>query len=117
MSSKARDALNQLLSLIDNGVLVFSDELDPSEVSNAQYQIDKADEALDEPLRNCDIGTADEQTKRFREFCSAHKYLSSDFSYICKGFGKGRCPFSNSHTKSACELAWSQMPYKGKMKE
>lgn len=117
MSSKTREALNQLLGLIDNGVLVFSNELDPSEVSNAQYQIDKADEALDEPIRNCEVGTAEEQTKRFREFCSAHKYVSSDFSTICRGFGKNRCPFSSARTKSGCEFAWSQMPYEGKMKE
>lgn len=53
MSSKTREALNQLLGLIDNEILVFSDGLDPSEVSHAQYQIDKADEALAAPLRNC----------------------------------------------------------------
>lgn len=55
MSGKLRESLNQLLSLIDNEILVFSNELDPSETSNAQYQIDKADEALAEPLRNCDL--------------------------------------------------------------
>lgn len=54
MSSKAREALNQLLGLIDNEILVFSNGLDPSEVSNAQYQIDKAVEAYEEPPRNCD---------------------------------------------------------------
>jgi hypothetical protein len=48
MNNKLRDALNQLLGLIDNRILVFSDELDPSEVCNAQYQIDKADEVLAE---------------------------------------------------------------------
>ena len=117
MSSKLREAVNQLLGLIDNEILVFNTELDPSETSNAQYQIDKANEALNEPLKNCDIGTAEEQTKRYRKFCSTHKYLASDFTYLCKSFGKGRCPFSSSHTKSQCEFAWAQMPYDGKMKE
>lgn len=46
MNAKLREALNQLLGLIDNEILVFSNNLDPSEVCNAQYQIDKADEAL-----------------------------------------------------------------------
>ena len=68
-------------------------------------------DVLKEPLRNCEVGTAEEQTKRFREFCSAHKYVSSDFSTICRGFGKNRCPFSSARTKSGCEFAWSQMPY------
>lgn len=71
----------------------------------------KVDAALAEPIRNCEIGTAEEQTERYRKFCSAHKYLASDFTYLCKGFGKGRCPFSSSHTKSQCEFAWSQSPY------
>ncbi|MBO6031965.1 MAG: hypothetical protein J6Q22_11030 [Prevotella sp.] len=70
-----------------------------------------ANEALAMPPRNCDVGTAEEQTTRYRKFCSDHKYLGSDFSYMCKGFGKGRCPFINSHTKSQCEFAWAQMPY------
>lgn len=67
--------------------------------------------ALAELPRNCDIGTPVEQTTRFRKFCSAHKYLGSDSSQMCKGFGKGRCPFFNNHVKSKCEFAWAQMPY------
>ena len=43
---KMREALNQLLGLIDNKFLVFSNELEPSEVSHAQYQIDKAGEVF-----------------------------------------------------------------------
>jgi hypothetical protein len=113
MSSKLREVLVEVESILSTWI----DHLPPVVQEEAQEALNKAEAVINEPLRNCDIGTADEQTKRFREFCSAHKYLSSDFSYICKGFGKGRCPFSNSHTKSSCELAWSQMPYEGKMKE
>lgn len=94
MSSKAREALNQLLGLIDNEILVFSNELDPSEVSNAQYQIDKADEALAEPLRNCDVGTAEEQAIRFDAYCDIHRSCVS-------------CPL----TGQQCALAWAQLPY------
>ena len=78
--------------------------------------INKCFAALAEPPRNCDVGTAEEQAERYRKFCSAHKYLGSDFSYMCKGFGKGRCPFFNSNTKSKCEFAWAQMPYESEVK-
>ena len=84
MSSKLREALNQLLGLIDNGILVFSNELDSSEVSNAQYQIDKADEALDEPLRNCDertmakVYTAQEMFDKATELQESADEISRD---------------------------------------
>lgn len=75
-------------------------------------QIEKwANEALALPPRNCDVGTPGEQTERYRKLCFTHRYLGSDFSYTCKGFGKGRCPFFNSHTKSKCEFEWAQTPY------
>jgi hypothetical protein len=83
----------------------------PAPCLNGCEPVRKAKAALAAPARNCDVGTAEEQTVRYRKFCSSHKYLGSDFSHICKGFGKGRCPFFNSRTKSQCELAWAQMPY------
>lgn len=73
--------------------------------------LDTCRDALSAPARQCDVGTADEQTARYRKFCSDHKFLGSDSSYMCKGFGKGRCPFFNSHTKSQCEFEWAQAPY------
>lgn len=78
---------------------------------SAREQIAENNAALSAPPRQCDMGTAEEQTARYRKFCSDHKFLGSDSSYVCKGFGKGRCPFFNSHTKSQCKFAWAQMPY------
>lgn len=97
MSSKLREALNQLLGLIDNNILVFSDELDSGEVSNAQYQIDKADEAFVEPPRNCDIGTPEEQEERHDEYCTSA--IST-----CRGVSTRDCV--------RCFARWAQMPYK-----
>lgn len=100
MSSKLREALNQLLGLIDNEILVFSNGLDPSEVSNAQYQIDKADEALAEPPRNCDVGTAKEQHERHLKFCDEHaRYMRCS-----------QCP-AGSNNIVTCHFTWMQMPY------
>ena len=100
MNSKHREALNQLLGLIDNEILVFSDGLDPSEVSNAQFQIDKADEALALPRRNCDVGNAKEQSIRFHSYCLEHN--NSNVNCI-------NCPIHKE--KGRCELVWAQMPY------
>ena len=111
MSSKLREALNQLLGLIDNGILVFSNELDPSEVSNAQYQIDKADEALAEPVLNCEVGTADEQIVRFDSECQAIR--SHNTVEPCAG-----CPLSeHGEGTEDCQLKWSQMPYGGEVEK
>jgi hypothetical protein len=100
MNSKAREALNQLLGLIDNEILVFNNGLDPSEVSQAQYHIDKAGEAYEEPLRNCDVGTAEEQEDRFADFCRKHECTMN-------------CPIKKkwSGHKPSCGILWSQMPY------
>lgn len=94
MSSKLRDALNQLLGLIDNEILVFSDPLEPSDISQAQYHIDKAGEALAEPLRNCDVGTAEEQIKRFfDEYYAENSKCTHRWSF------------------GGCAIYWVQMPY------
>lgn len=106
MSSKQREALNQILGLIDNEILVFNDGLDLSESTNAQYQLDKADEALAEPLRNCDVGTAEEQAERFDEFCLVH-WGTNDMS----GENCRHCPLSPFN----CKLEWAKMPYESEV--
>jgi len=57
---------------------------------------DLACTALAEPVRNCDVGTADEQSERCDKFCYMHNCKSD-------------CPLSKA---DSCELAWAQMPYK-----
>ena len=52
--------------------------------------------ALSDPPRNCDVGTVDEQLKRFSAFCMSRK---------CN-----ECPFVSS-TYGECGVRWSQMPY------
>ena len=62
-----------------------------------------AREALDEPLRNCDVGTAEEQQRRFVDFCERHSVI------ICGIHRCDQCPlyFDNK----GCGLTWAQMPY------
>lgn len=94
MSSKLREALNQLLGLIDNGILVFDKSLETSEISQAQYHIDKAGEAYEEPPRNCDVGTPDEQCERHNRWCY-HERNKKCAAIECV----------------LCFAKWSQMPY------
>ena len=56
--------------------------------------------ALAKPPRNCDVGTAEEQSKRFSAFCNDH----NSHNYGCKN-----CPCRNS--RLSCVLLWAQMPY------
>lgn len=49
-------------------------------------------------LRNCDVGTAEEQSKRKMKFC----YQQG---------GCSNCSFSKSATLTQCALRWAQMPY------
>lgn len=102
MSSKTREALNQLLGLIDNGILVFSNELDPSEVSNAQFQIDKAVDAYEKPLRNCDVGTVGQQRARYEKLCDSYRDC-------------GTCPLSECDDDVGCAFKFMQRPYESEV--
>ena len=98
MSSKLREALAKCMEFgkkIDESL--GSDE---STVWTCRYErsyakaieeIAKA--ALAEPIRNCDIGTADEQVKRHRDWCNSNV-----------------CTCASSSCK-ICFAKWSQMPY------
>lgn len=56
--------------------------------------------ALTAPPRNCDVGTSDEQARRYEELCDSHTCGS-----ICSGSG---CPL---YAYDCSPFAWSQMPY------
>lgn len=61
----------------------------------ASETLEKVDAALSAPARNCDVGTPEEQSKRYDEFCDIHDCRSD-------------CPLFKA---DSCELAWAQMPY------
>ena len=64
----------------------------------------KVDEALAEPVRNCDVGTAEEQNDRFSHFCTAH---SAEYDIDGEDCSR-KCPL---YTSSSCRLTWAQLPY------
>ena len=65
---------------------------------------DLAKEALIAPPRNCDVGTAKEQEKRFDDFVQDRR---GDLDCT------GKCPAHNGVDFGvvACVLQWAQMPY------
>ena len=59
----------------------------------------KVAEELNKSLRNCDVGTAEEQHARFYSFC--------DKIEECK-----KCPlWRGGGLTSKCSVYWAQMPY------
>ena len=62
------------------------------------------DEETAKPRRNCEVGTAEEQSRRFEEFCRGVNR--------CDG-----CPIRERGQQDFCEFAWGQMPYHGKESE
>lgn len=96
MSSKLIEALEEVESILSTWI----DHLPPVIQGEAQEAIYKAEAAFAEPLRNCDIGTAAEQSDRFKAFCDAYPLMC------------GECPFKDfRNTHNDCAIAWAQMPY------
>jgi hypothetical protein len=61
---------------------------------------EKACAALEEPLRNCEVGTAEDQMERFKTFCNSYPLM-------CNG-----CPLKDfGIVYGDCVIHWSQMPY------
>lgn len=67
---------------------------------SAREQIAENNTALSAPPRQCDVCTAEEQMKRFREFCETEKCGR----YRCGAGCKATCI-------DRCAIAWAQTPY------
>lgn len=71
-------------------------------VAKISDAIANAGAVLAEPPRNCDIGTAEEQEVRFKNYCWNHS--SRDKNMECQ------CPI-DTEGRAGCKLEWAQMPY------
>ena len=58
-----------------------------------------AEAALAEPVLNCEVGTAEEQSRRFCAFCRPR-------TEPCDG-----CACLEGSRKGRCEFVWAQLPY------
>ena len=72
-------------------------------LNGAKEAQDLARAALSAPPRQCDVGTAEDQFKRYLNFCRRHEYSC----------GCARCPANKTRIRgtSNCDIAWAQMPY------
>lgn len=66
--------------------------------------IAEIESAIALPDRNCDIGTAYEQSVRMAKFCKTQYEKSDCYVHICS-----ECELFGS--ESDCVLSWAQMPY------
>ena len=65
----------------------------------------KMAEVLKKSLRNCDVGTAEEQARRFSSFCERHKQGG------IHGACSSQCPLIICSSRGYCMAKWAQMPY------
>lgn len=104
-AAKRREALD-VITRIDTRMLkrllcelVETDIFDGGQISKTISAVEKARQALSAPPRNCDVGSAEEQTRRFVDFCYRSKECVS-----CQMEPKG---------ETDCILAWAQSPFRG----
>lgn len=103
-AAATRDALNDIVGIAKIALSVNCvGNNNDSELWNI---IDKAKAALSAPPRQCDVGTPEEQSDRFANFCDSHSACSQ-----CPV--KSRWNFANGH-KPSCGVLWAQMPYEAK---
>jgi hypothetical protein len=93
-STKMREALEKIRNAITADERVAKTSLSLFDISSIVM------DALSAPPRNCDVGTAAEQSKRFCAFCRAQH------AEPCDG-----CACFEASRKGRCEFAWAQMPY------
>ena len=94
-----REALEKVRRVLHCAIV--ADILKGDDVNSAFNEVTAA---LSAPPRNCDVGTAEEQEKRFNSFCKTH--LSGTRS-ICSA----QCPCVGCRSMFHCLTKWSQMPY------
>jgi len=103
-AAKLREALEATLDLFWD---IHNANRSPQ--SNQAYAVIKQIKAaLAAPPRNCDVGTAKEQSQRFDAFCDAHKYVGDDGANWCSR----TCPCYNDIN---CGVNWAQMPYESEV--
>ena len=103
-NNKLREALCEILSYIED----FHKYITPGKGKKltALFAVadtirNKARAALAEPVKNCEVGTLEEQSERLYAYCKAHRDKDAECLY-CPMFGQ---------TGGYCELVWAQLPY------
>lgn len=91
--------LRKTLDDIGNACAWIAENCGNQETAKYLWEIvEKVKAALALPPRNCDVGTAVEQSERFNRFCTTHNDSA-----------KCHCPCDRD--LGACEFLWAQLPY------
>ena len=104
-NNRLREALKELMKFTCNSCerrLCEDDaeEEDGQIISSPCSAIIGARNALAEPVKNCEVGTVEQQGERFTEYCESEACKRK----WCKSRAKALCI-------ERCALAWAQMPY------
>jgi len=90
-NNKIREAINAVYASLYEHKIIY-----PKERWRLMNMIDAV--FAEQPVRNCDVGTAEEQDNRMVLYCKTRKCES--------------CPLWDDLTNGvSCEFAWAQMPY------
>ena len=101
MSSNVRKELRNLCRAIEDYHENAIEYVGKTIMDVLGQHLNAAYAALAEPLRNCEVGTVEEQVERWKEFCN--KFKECD---ICPHMREGEI------LSARCFARWSQMPYK-----
>ena len=93
-AAKMREALEQAQRVLHCAI-----DADIIKGEDAHKAFNTVTAALSSSPRNCDVGTAEEQSERYEKFCYAHRSREK---------GCGGCPLCDI---VCCGFAWLQMPY------
>ena len=102
---KALELVNKIYDLLSKPCIV---------IEEVRHACQKARAVLiSMPQRNCDVGTAEEQWKRFDEFCIAWEESGPDggCSDGCPCMAIKSKESDGCFGKSGCFAIWAQMPY------
>lgn len=98
-SAKMREALEKIRDAITVDERMAKTSLSLFDINSI------AKSAISAQPRNCDVGTAAEQSRRFCAFCRVR-------TEPCDG-----CTCLEASRKGRCEFAWAQMPYEAVTEE
>ena len=98
---KMREALEATIRFLDS---LEYEEIEPYSPLDEDASVlrKKIRAALSEPARQCDVGTAEEQSVRYGEFCQ-RECLSCDKRISCHIRGEAY--------RMKCMMEWAQAPY------
>lgn len=95
-NNKLREALTRVKKIAAAYINCHDDEIDRV----ATEIVATCDSDLAEPMRNYEVGTVEEQAKRFAEYCESEVCRRKR----CKSRAKALCI-------EHCALEWAQLPY------